>query len=102
MAETILGSALDFAIEEALRKMSADEREHFKMLCGALLACYTSSSLHSLVLIGRDEYDSSGMELAQIISVNSSDIQAAQLMAAAQTQISTLVMAEAPPREKFN
>lgn len=90
-------------MEAALGVMSADEREHFKTVCAALLSCYIDHGLHALVIIGNDDperHDS--LELSQLLSVNTSEIQAAQLLSAAQTQVSILVMADAPPRSLFS
>lgn len=102
----VSGTILDASIEVALEKMSDADREHFKVIVAALLACYTDEKMHGILLIGRDETGQERLgdvtELTQMMSINSTDINAAQLVAAAQAATGTFIMQDAPDRTMYN
>lgn len=94
---------LQQAMEEALAKMDDSQRDHFKWLCAALLACYTSDDMRALVVIGQDDqFVGAAVDLTQMQSVNCNDMHATQLLAQASTQIGHMLMAEAPPRGMYH
>lgn len=93
----------DLLIEEAISQLDDEQREHFNSVLRFILTCYHDPKHHGLFLIGRDDAEREGdIELAQILSINTTDINAVQIMAAGQPQIGMLVMSDAPPRELFN
>lgn len=103
------GSAVDFALEEAivaaLEQLDDEQQEHFKTLCGALLSAYIDDSMHALLLLAKEHPPSTGrdnVEVVQIMAVNATDIHAAQIVGGAVEKIGTFVMADAPPRNLFN
>jgi hypothetical protein len=88
--------ALERAIEDAVSRMTPDQQEHFKQICGMLLAAYIDEGMHALVLLGQHE------ELAQVMAVNCTDIVAARLVGGAAERIDTLIMQDAPERSMFH
>jgi hypothetical protein len=84
-------------METAVNKMTPDQREHLRIVISELIRCYLDDDLHGLVLIGKAPY-----EPFKIMAVNTNEMDAAELLMAAQDYIHGNVMEDAPPKEKFN
>lgn len=84
-------------MEAALQKMDADQREHLRILISEIVQCYLNEDLHGLVLIGKGQF-----KPLKIMSVNTTEMEAAALLTVANEYISYSTMQDAPPKEKFN
>ena len=84
-------------METAVNKMSAEQRDHLRIVISEIIQCYLDDDLHGMVLIGKAPY-----EPFKIMAVNTNEMDAAELLAAAQEYINGSVMENAPPKEKFN
>lgn len=84
-------------LEEAVTKMSPSQRTHLQVVVKEIIACYANDEVHGVVLIGRS--DSSLMKL---ITINANDLDASNLLQAADEYVNYKVMEDAPPKEKFN
>ena len=92
----------DFAMtdEELHRRvvaMSDDEQEHFKLLIHKLVMCYGVGKAQAVVIIGRAED-----KLAGVVTLNCNEMEASQLMLAANDFFGFLNLLDAPPKEEFN
>jgi len=83
--------------QEAVAKLDPEQQEHFKTVVLAMLDCYTDEKVHGMLLIRSED---AGM--TSIYAINSNDMDAAQILLAAQSHVDSVVMADAPPREMFN
>jgi hypothetical protein len=83
--------------QQAVAKLDPEQQEHFKTVVLAMLDCYTNDKMHGMLIV-RSEDEA----LTSIFAINSNEMDAAQLLASAQTHVDSVVMADAPPREMFN
>lgn len=94
-------TSLDVAIENILKQMTEDQRDHFKVIMAALLPCYIHDSQHAVVLVGTS--DVQGLTaLNHILNINSTDINASQLLDGANEHMSAMVMQDAPDRNMYH
>ena len=84
------------AIEQRLAVMTEEEREHFKMVVLQLVKCYGDDPDQAVLLI------KSKGEMAGLITMNTDDMEAAELLLEANDFFGYLNMAGAPPKEAFN
>lgn len=92
----------DFAMtdEELHRRvtaMSDDEQEHFRLLIHKLVMCYGVGKAQAVVIIGRAED-----QMAGVVTLNCNEMEASQLMLAANDFFGFLNVLDAPPKEEFN
>ena len=92
----------DFAMSEEelhrrVQAMSDDEQEHFRLLIHKLVMCYGEGKAQGIVIIGRAED-----ALAGVVTLNCDEMEASQLMLAANDFFGFLNVLDAPPKEKFN
>jgi hypothetical protein len=84
-------------IEQALNKMTEEQRAHLRIVISELIECYLHDDLHGMVLVGKPPY-----EPFKIMAVNTNEMDASELLSAAQEYINGSVMEDAPPKERFN
>ena len=78
--------------------LTPDERTHFRQSICMLAMCYgKQSTMQAVIVVGRANED-----MASLTSVNCDDMEAAQLLVAANEFYGFLNMAGAPPKEQFN
>ena len=92
----------DFTMTEAelqqrVEAMSDDEQEHFRLLIHKLVMCYGNGKAQGIVIIGRAED-----ALAGVVTLNCNEMEASQLMLAANDFFGFLNVLNAPPKENFN
>lgn len=98
-----IDESLEQAIEEALLKMDEEQRDHFKLVCGTLLAAYIDDDMHCLVILGKtDDEDEDKVGVAQIMAINTTEMHASQMVTGALNRVSALVMNDAPDRGMFH
>lgn len=84
-------------MEAALVKMDESQREHLRLVITELIRCYVDEKYHGMVLVsGEDD------PFFKMIAVNSTDMEAYELMRRADNYIAMHVMQDAPPKEQFN
>lgn len=83
-------------LERRLALMSDEERQHFKILIMQLIKCYGDDADQAVLIIKSKE----GM--ADIVTMNADDMEAASLLLEANNFFGYLNMAGAPPKEAFN
>lgn len=84
-------------LERRVAAMSDDEQAHFKLLIQKLVMCYGEGQAQGVVIVGRAEDQTAG-----VVTLNCDEMEAAQLMLAANDFFGFLNAQDAPPREKFN
>lgn len=84
-------------METALAKMDADQREHLRIVISELIQCYLNDDLHGMVLIGKQPF----LQF-KLIAVNTNEIDAGNLLNAANEYVHESAMEDAPPKELFN
>ena len=87
----------DAELERRVNAMSDEEQEHFKLLIHKLVMCYGEGKAQAVVIIGRAE-DS----MAGVVTLNCDEMEASQLMLAANDFFGFLNLLDAPPKEHFN
>jgi hypothetical protein len=86
-----------FDLNNALERMTEGQRDHLRIVITELIQCYLNDDIHGMVLVGKPPY-----EPFKIMAVNTNEMDAAELLSAAQDYINGSVMEDAPPKEKFN
>jgi hypothetical protein len=76
--------------------MSEEEQEHFKMVILVLAQCYGPDPDQAVLLIKAKG------EIAGLITMNTDDMEAAELLSEANEFFGHLNMRGAPPKEAFN
>lgn len=90
-------------IEQTVAAMSEEDRAHWEAVQCALLSCYVDNTYHGVIIVCSDDPETpEHIELAQMMSINATDIVSAKIVAHGATQVTSLLMADAPPREMFN
>jgi len=84
-------------LEQRVAKMSDEEQAHFKLLIHKLVMCYGEGKAQAVVIIGRAED-----EFAGVVTLNCDEMEASQLMLAANDFFGFLNLLDAPPKENFN
>lgn len=86
-----------FDLNRALEKMTEDQRDHLRVVITELIQCYLDDDMHGMVLVGKAPYAP-----FKIMAVNTTDMDAFELLSAAREYIDYSVMEDAPPKEQFN
>jgi hypothetical protein len=84
-------------LEQRVARMSDEEQAHFKLLIQKLVMCYGEGQAQGVVIVGRAEDN-----IAGVITVNCNEMEASQLMLAANDFFGFLNVLDAPPKESFN
>jgi hypothetical protein len=84
-------------LERRVKAMSDDEQAHFKLLIHKLVMCYGEGKAQGVVIIGRAED-----QMAGVVTLNCDEMEASQLMLAANDFFGFLNLVDAPPKENFN
>ena len=84
-------------LERRVGAMSDEEQSHFKLLIHKLVMCYGDGNAQGVVIIGRAEDAFAG-----VVTLNCNEMEASQLMLAANDFFGFLNVLGAPPKEKFN
>ena len=84
-------------LEQRINKMSDEEQAHFKLLIHKLVMCYGDGNAQGVVIVGRAED-----QLAGVVTLNCDEMEASQLMLAANDFFGFLNVLDAPPKENFN
>ena len=84
-------------LEQRVAQMSDEEQAHFKLLIQKLVMCYGEGQAQGVVIVGRAEDN-----IAGVITVNCNEMEASQLMLAANDFFGFLNVLDAPPKENFN
>ena len=84
-------------LERRVEAMSDEEQAHFKLLIYKLVMCYGEGQAQGVVIIGRAEDAFAG-----VVTLNCDEMEASQLMLAANDFFGFLNVLDAPPKESFN
>ena len=84
-------------LERRVEAMSDEEQHHFRLLIHKLVMCYGEGKAQAVVIIGRAED-----QMAGVITLNCNEMEASQLMLAANDFFGFLNLLDAPPKENFN
>ena len=84
-------------LERRVHAMSDEEQAHFKLLIHKLVMCYGEGKAQGVVIIGRAED-----QMAGVVTLNCDEMEASQLMLAANDFFGFLNTIDAPPKEEFN
>ena len=84
-------------LERRVKGMSDEEQAHFKLLIHKLVMCYGEGKSQAVVIVGRAED-----QLAGVVTLNCDEMEASQLMLAANDFFGFLNVLDAPPKESFN
>jgi hypothetical protein len=84
-------------LERRVEAMSDEEQHHFRLLIHKLVMCYGEGKAQAVVIIGRAED-----QMAGVVTLNCNEMEASQLMLAANDFFGFLNLVDAPPKENFN
>ena len=84
-------------LERRVEAMSDEEQHHFRLLIHKLVMCYGDGKAQAVVIIGRAED-----QMAGVVTLNCNEMEASQLMLAANDFFGFLNLVDAPPKEQFN
>jgi len=84
-------------LERRVEAMSDEEQHHFRLLIHKLVMCYGEGKAQGVVIIGRAED-----QMAGVVTLNCNEMEASQLMLAANDFFGFLNTLGAPPKENFN
>ena len=84
-------------LERRVEAMSDEEQHHFRLLIHKLVMCYGDGNAQGIVIIGRAED-----QMAGVVTLNCNEMEASQLMLAANDFFGFLNLLDAPPKEHFN
>ena len=91
------GSMSEAELHRRVTAMSDEEQAHFKLLIHKLVMCYGEGKAQGVVIVGRAED-----QLAGVVTLNCDEMEASQLMLAANDFFGFLNLLDAPPKENFN
>ena len=91
------GSMSEAELHRRVTAMSDEEQAHFKLLIHKLVMCYGEGRAQGVVIVGRAED-----QLAGVVTLNCNEMEASQLMLAANDFFGFLNLVDAPPKEQFN
>lgn len=84
-------------IERRVQAMAPEQREHLQMLVYEIVKCYDEDTPdRAIVLLGNGE----GLE--SVVTVNTTTMEAANMLLASNDMFEFLNTRDAPPKEKFN
>lgn len=83
-------------MEACLEKMNVHQREHFRLVISQLIECYVNDNKHGVVIIGDES------PLVAVMSINASEMDAAELLQIADKHLHYRAVEDAPPKEMFN
>jgi len=84
-------------MERALSSMAPEQLTHLRLLIATLVNCYLSEEKHALVLFSNDKEES-----IKIVAVNTTDMEAANLLGAVDDHFNFRLLDKAPPKEMMN
>jgi len=84
-------------LERRVGSMSDEEQSHFKLLIHKIVMCYGDGNAQGVFIIGRAED-----QVAGVVTLNCNEMEASQLMLAANDFFGFLNVLDAPPKENFN
>ena len=84
-------------LERRVEAMSDEDQHHFRLLIHKLVMCYGEGKAQAVVIIGRAED-----QMAGVVTLNCNEMEASQLMLAANDFFGFLNLLDAPPKEEFN
>ena len=84
-------------LERRVGSMSDEEQSHFKLLIHKIVLCYGDGNAQGVFIIGRAED-----QVAGVVTLNCNEMEASQLMLAANDFFGFLNTLGAPPKENFN
>lgn len=87
---------MDAALMEALNNLEEHQKNHFKSTIRLLALCYVKPDTNNGLLLVKSHKD------LMMVSVNSDEMEAAELLCEASEYMHMVVTHDAPPREKFN
>jgi hypothetical protein len=91
------GSMSEAELHRRVTAMSDEEQAHFKLLIHKLVMCYGEGKAQGVVIVGRAED-----QMAGVVTLNCNEMEASQLMLAANDFFGFLNLMDAPPKENFN
>ena len=84
-------------LERRVEAMSDEEQHHFRLLIHKIVMCYGTGKAQGVFIIGRAEDNVAG-----VVTLNCDEMEASQLMLAANDFFGFLNLMDAPPKEQFN
>ena len=84
-------------LEQRVEAMSDEEQHHFRLLIHKIVMCYGEGKAQGVFIIGRAED-----QVAGVVTLNCNEMEASQLMLAANDFFGFLNVLDAPPKENFN
>jgi hypothetical protein len=84
-------------LERRVEAMSDEEQHHFRLLIHKIVMCYGEGKAQGVFIIGRAED-----QVAGVVTLNCNEMEASQLMLAANDFFGFLNVLDAPPKEQFN
>jgi len=84
-------------LEQRVEAMSDEEQHHFRLLVHKIVMCYGEGKAQGVFIIGRAED-----KVAGVVTLNCNEMEASQLMLAANDFFGFLNVLDAPPKENFN
>ena len=84
-------------LEQRVEAMSDEEQHHFRLLIHKIVMCYGQGKAQGVFIIGRAED-----QVAGVVTLNCNEMEASQLMLAANDFFGFLNVLDAPPKENFN
>jgi len=84
-------------LEQRVEAMSDEEQHHFRLLIHKIVMCYGEGKAQGVFIIGRAED-----QVAGVVTLNCNEMEASQLMLAANDFFGFLNLLDAPPKEHFN
>ena len=84
-------------LERRVEAMSDEEQHHFRLLIHKVVMCYGEGKAQGVFIIGRAED-----QVAGVVTLNCNEMEASQLMLAANDFFGFLNVLGAPPKENFN
>ena len=84
-------------LERRVEAMSDEEQHHFRLLIHKIVMCYGEGKAQGVFIIGRAED-----KVAGVVTLNCNEMEASQLMLAANDFFGFLNVLDAPPKENFN
>ena len=84
-------------LEQRVEAMSDEEQHHFRLLIHKIVMCYGQGKAQGVFIIGRAEDNVAG-----VVTLNCNEMEASQLMLAANDFFGFLNVLGAPPKENFN
>lgn len=84
-------------MEEALLRLTVEQRAHLKLVIGYILECYLDEETHGLLLTNNAKNP-----FLRIIAINSTDMDAAEMLESADHFLNFRLLDDAPPKEMMN